>query len=56
MEETTRGMQPRASRAIQKADRGPLLKISVYYCQLLDTTAPLELGTQAFGYTHNNIC
>jgi hypothetical protein len=35
-----------------------LLLGCVYYvcCELLDITAQLELGTQAFCYTHNNIC
>ena len=27
-----------------------------HYCELLDTTALLELGTQVFRYTRNNIC
>ena len=30
--------------------------ICVYCCVLLDITALLELGIQAFRYTHNNIC
>ena len=32
-----------------------LNSICVYCCVLLDTTALLELETQAFHYTHNNI-
>ena len=31
-------------------------EICVYCCVLLDNTALLELGTQAFRYTRNNIC
>ena len=31
-------------------------EICVYCCELLDTTALMELETQAFCYTHNNIC
>ena len=33
-----------------------LLLDCVYCCELLDTTALLELGTQAFRYTRSNIC
>ena len=33
-----------------------LLLGCVYCCELLDSTALFELETQAFHYTHNNIC
>jgi hypothetical protein len=33
-----------------------LLDVCMYCSELLDTTALLELGTQAIRYTHNNIC